>query len=37
LAAKRSALATCKTRGGHCAAIRRIIPWQEIEEQIRQT
>jgi len=36
LAAKRSALATCKTRGGHCAAIRKIIPWQAIEEQIRQ-
>jgi hypothetical protein len=37
LVAKRSALATCKTRGGHCAAIRGIIPWQAIEERIRQT
>ncbi len=35
LAAKRSALATSKTRGGHCAAIRKAIPWQAIEEQIR--
>ena len=36
-AAKSSAPATCKTRGGHCAAIRKMIPWQSIEEQIRQT
>jgi hypothetical protein len=37
LAAKRSALATFKSRGGQCAEIRKIIPWQAIEEQIRQT
>ncbi len=35
LAAKRSALATCRSRGSHCAEIRKIIPWQVIEEQIR--
>jgi hypothetical protein len=36
LAAKRSALATGRTRGAHCARIRKVIPWQIVEAQIRR-
>jgi len=36
LAAKRSALLTCRTRGAHCAQIRKVIPWPTVEAHIRQ-
>lgn len=34
LAAKRSALAARRSRGTHCAVIRRAIPWRMIEERL---
>ncbi len=35
LAAKRSALATQRSWGTHCAVIRKTIPWSMIEERFR--
>jgi hypothetical protein len=34
LAAKRSALAARKSRGTHCAVIRKVIPWSMIEGRL---
>jgi hypothetical protein len=34
LAAKRSALAARRSRGTHCAAIRKAIPWPMVEERL---
>jgi hypothetical protein len=37
LTAKRSALAGGRNRIGHCALIRKAIPWSVVEERLRAT
>lgn len=35
LAAKRAALEAGRSRAGHCAALRKVLPWGAIEQQLR--
>jgi hypothetical protein len=35
LDAKRSALSSGRSRGGHCALIRKAIPWSVIKERLQ--